>query len=321
MTAGRESGPAAAASPLVSLIMAAWNPNPAWLREAVASALAQVGCRIELVVVDDGSDTPVADLLRGFEDARMRVLRVPHGRVSRARNAGIEVATGDYFRFVDCDDVIVSDSTAHLLALTGGENGVVAYGATLVCDQDLRPFAQIGSRLRGSAAEACLLNRFDTTIHSLLFPRRIVEEVGPWEPSIVVSQDWDYALRAFERAPVRGDDQIATHYRMHGAMNSRNLEEGIRGYGLVVERYFERHPERRGTRLERRAIALYHLFAAVHLATELHRRRDGWGHLRRALALDPLATARALPRHGAMPLMPAAHRVRRLLPARWRARS
>jgi O-antigen biosynthesis protein len=321
MTTERESEAATGRSPLVSLVMPAWNPNPTWLRQAVESALGQVGCRIELVVVDDGSDTPVAGLLREVEDERLRVLRVPHGRVSRARNAAIEASQGDYFRFVDCDDVVLPDSTAHLLALADGEDGVITYGATLVCDEDLRPFALIGSTLQGSAAESCLLNRFDTTIHSLLFPRRIVEEIGPWEPSIVVSQDWDYALRAFERAPVRGDRHVATHYRMHSAMNSRNVEEGIRGYRLVVDRYFERHPEQRGTRLQRRATALYHLFAAVHLASELRRRREAWVHIRRALALDPVTTARALPRHGAMPLMPAAHRLRRLLPRRWRPRS
>jgi glycosyltransferase involved in cell wall biosynthesis len=304
-------------SPLVSLVMPAWNPNPAWLREAVASALGQVGCEIELIVVDDGSEPAVETLLAGLEDDRLRLLRVPHGRVARARNAGIAVARGDYFRFVDSDDVVLPDSTAHLLALAGGGDLVVAYGATLACDEELRPHSLIGSRLQGSAAESCLLNRFGTTIHSLLFPRRIVEEIGPWEPSIVVSQDWDYALRAFEVAPVRGDRRVATYYRMHPGMNSSNVEEGIRGYRLVVERYFERHPEQRGGRLERRATALFHLFAAVQLATRLRRYRASLGHARRAFALDSVAALSALPRHGAMPLQPAARRVRRLLPRRW----
>ena len=316
MTLERESE-ARTPTPLVSLVMPAWNPNPAWLRQAVASALGQEGCEIELIVVDDGSDTPVEDLLDGLEDERMRVLRVPHGRVSSARNAGIEVARGDYFRFIDCDDVILSDSTSHLLALVGGEDHVIAYGATLACDEELQPLSLIASTLQGRVAESCLLNRFATTIHSLLFPRPIVEEIGPWEPSIVVSQDWDYSLRAFERAPVRGDRRIATYYRMHAGMNSRNVEEGIRGYRLVVDRYFERHPEQRGERLHRRAAALFHLFAAVQLATTLRRYRASVGHVRRALALDPVMALAALPRHGAMPLMPTAHLVRRLLPRRW----
>jgi glycosyltransferase involved in cell wall biosynthesis len=305
-----------ATPPLVSLVMPAWNPDPVWLRQAVDSALGQEGCSVELIVVDDGSQTPVEDLLDGLRDERLQLLRVPHGRVSRARNAGIEAARGDYFRFIDCDDVILPTSTAHLLSLARGDDDVVAYGATLACDENLQPLALIASSLQGRAAESCLLNRFATTIHSLLFPRRVVEEIGPWEPSIVVSQDWDYALRAFERATVRGDRCVVTHYRMHGRMNSRNVEEGIRGYRLVVDRYFERHPEQRSRRLYRQAIALFHLFAAVQLATKLHRYRTAAGHFGRAFALDPLAALAALPRHGAMPLLPAAHRIRRLLPRR-----
>ena len=309
-----------ARSALVSLVMPAWNPNPMWFRQAVRSALGQEGCDIELIVVDDGSDTPVAEILDGIEDNRMKLLRVPHGRASRARNAGIEAARGDYFRFIDCDDVVLADSTAHLLALAGDDD-VVAYGATLACDEELRPLALIASSLQGRAAETCLLNRFATTIHSLLFPRRVVEEIGRWEPSIVVSEDWDFALRAFERVPVRGDRRIATHYRTHSAMLSRNAEEGIRGYRLVVDRYFERHAEQRGGKLHRRAIVLFHLFAAVQLATTLRRYRASLDHVRRALLLDPVATLAALPRHGAMPLMPAVHRVRRLVPRRWLRRS
>ena len=317
MTAA-DSGCRGEQAPLVSLVMPAWNPHPAWLREAVDSALGQTDCEIELIVVDDGSDTPVAELLEGLEDDRLQVLRVPHGRVARARNAGVEAASGSWFRYIDCDDVIVADSTAHLLSVAAGDQGVIAYGATLVCDEQLRPQSTISTRIQGRVAEACLLNRFATTIHSLLYPRAVVEDIGPWEPSIVVSQDWDYALRAFERADVRGDQRVATHYRMHPRMNSLNVPEGIRGYRLVVDRYFERHPEQRGRRLHRRADALYHLFAAVQLATNLRRYRAALAHLGRAVRRDPATTLAALPRHGAMPLMPAGGRLRRLLAPRSR---
>ncbi|MFO7573287.1 MAG: glycosyltransferase [Gaiellaceae bacterium] len=293
------------ASPLVSLIMPVWQPRPDWLRAAVGSALGQTGCAIELVVVDDGCEVPVAELLADVEDERMRVLRVPHGRVSRARNAGIEAAGGGWFRFIDHDDVIVSDSTAHLLALAGADDRVVTYGATVVCDRELRPVSTITSSSQGRVAEECLLGRFDTTIHSLLFPRTIVEQIGPWEPSIVVSQDWDYALRAFEVAEVRGDQRVATRYRTHEAMNSRDVRRGIEGYELVVRRYFERHPEARKTALERRARAGFHLFAAIQSAARLREYRSAFLHVLRASALDPMGTAVALRKHGAMPLKPA----------------
>ena len=63
----------------VSLVLAAWNPRRDWLLEAVASALAEQEVRLELIVVDDGSEIPVGELLAEVEDERLRVLRVPHG--------------------------------------------------------------------------------------------------------------------------------------------------------------------------------------------------------------------------------------------------
>jgi O-antigen biosynthesis protein len=300
------------ASPLVSLIMPVWSPRIDWLRAAVESALAQTGCSVELVVVDDGCETPVADVLSDVVDERMLVVRVSHGRVSRARNAGIEVARGSWIRFVDYDDVIVEDSTSHLLALADGDDRVITYGATAVCDEDLRPLSVVASDLQGHVARACLLGRFDTTIHSLLFPRRIVDEIGPWEPAIVVSQDWDYALRGFELAAVRGDQRIATFYRTHGGMNSRDVRQGVNGYRLVVERYFERHPDERGRALERSARAGFHLFAAVQGATRLREPSTALRHLGRALVLDPITLLRGLGRNGAMPLRPGRARLRAL---------
>jgi glycosyltransferase involved in cell wall biosynthesis len=297
-------------SPLVSLIMPVWSPRQEWLRAAVESALAQTGCAVELIVVDDGCELPIADVLSGVDDERLRIVRVPHGRVSRARNAGIELARGSWIRFIDYDDVIVEDSTSHLLALADGDERVITYGATAVCDEGLRPLSVVASDLQGRVAEPCLLGRFDTTIHSLLFPRAVVDDIGPWEPAIVVSQDWDYALRGFEVAEVRGDRRIATYYRTHGAMNSRDVEQGVNGYRLVVDRYFERHPDDRGRQLERRARVGFHLFATMQCVTRLRRPGAALRHLGRAFALDPVASLRGLGRYGVMPLRPGGSRLR-----------
>jgi len=297
-------------SPLVSLIMPVWSPRPEWLRAGVESVLAQTGCAVELIVVDDGCEPPVAEYLSDVEDERLRIVRVPHGRVSRARNAGIEVARGSWIRFVDYDDVIVVDSTSHLLALADGNDRVITYGATAVCDENLRPLSVVASDLQGRVAEACLLGRFETTIHSLLFSRAVVDDIGPWEPAIVVSQDWDYALRGFEVAEVRGDGRIATYYRTHSGMNSRDVNEGVNGYRMVVDRYFERHPDERGQTLERRARVGFHLFATMQSATRLRRPGAALRHLGRAFALDPVESLRALGRYGVMPLRPGGSRLR-----------
>jgi glycosyltransferase involved in cell wall biosynthesis len=272
---------------LVSLIMPVWNPHPDWLADAVTSALEQRDCAVELIVVDDGSDEPVADLLAKASDSRLTVLRTEHRGASSARNAGLAVARGTLVRFVDSDDVITERSTAHLLELMGDDEDVITYGSTVVCDASLRPLATTATDVQGSAVVPCLLNRFAVSIHSLLFPRSVIDAAGPWEPSLTVSEDWDFVLRTLEHAHVRGDREVATFYRTHEEMSSRDLAAGIHGYRRVVERFFERHPEQRGSALERKATAEWNLFAAEHLLTRCREYSAGVGHLQRALPVRP----------------------------------
>ncbi|MEO6089370.1 MAG: glycosyltransferase, partial [Umezawaea sp.] len=170
----------------VSLIMPVWRPNPAWLHEAVASALDQTGVDLELVVVDDGNDDPVAGLLADVADPRLRHVRIPHAGVSAARNAGLEVAGADLVRFVDADDVLDPGSTARLRHLTSA--ATIGYEDTVVCDEQLRPRSRISSRLSGDVVTVCLLGQFDTRHVSMLFPRAVVERAGPWDPTLRVAE-------------------------------------------------------------------------------------------------------------------------------------
>ena len=279
-------------TPQVSLVMPVWRPVGDWFRQAVESALGQTGCTVELIVIDDGNETPLAP----FRDERVQLLRIEHGGQSAARNAGIASANGRYIRFIDSDDVLEPGSTARLLALIAGLADVIAHGATVVCDEELNPLKTIASTLEGDVREACLLGRFSVRHESLLFPRQVVERAGRWEDGFVVSADWDFTLRALEHATVRADPAPATYYRRHA--QSMTGVAGIAGGEAdrrrIIERYFERHPEERGGSLERRAYAELYLDRAFAYA-RANRRWTAWNRLARAARRRPMTAMRALP--------------------------
>jgi glycosyltransferase involved in cell wall biosynthesis len=245
----------------VSFVMPAWRPRAHWLLAAVQSVLDEPGCDLELLVVDDGNPEPVENMLACVRDDRLRVIRIEHGGQCAARNAGIGEATGTHVRFVDCDDVVVRGGTAHLIALGEAGDGVISYGATELCDERLEPVGILACDVQGAAEIECLFDRFPIQTQPILFPRRVVDAAGPWDISINVMADWEWQLRAFEHAPVRGDQQIVYRYRRHG--------EGIQGHTRnqecelvhrrIIAGYFERHPEQLGGAFERRARASPHL--------------------------------------------------------------
>jgi glycosyltransferase involved in cell wall biosynthesis len=271
---------------VVSLVMAAWRPREDWLRAAVDSALGQTGCDLEVVVVDDGSPEPVAELLSPVHDPRLRVVRAEHGGECAARNRGFAEARGEYIRFIDADDVLEPASTSRLLVLNDGRDDVIAYGATCVCDADLRPLWKMVSRVQGAALEACLLGRFTVRVFSMLFPRRVVQLAGEWDGAFRVSHDWDFVLRALEHAAVRGDEETATLYRKHPAAATTDVAAGEAGARRAIDKYFERHPEQRTTRLGRRVDARLDAIAARVLLSR-GRRREAASRLGSALRRDP----------------------------------
>lgn len=241
--------------------MPVWNPRRDWFLHAVATALGQEGCSFELLVVDDGSPEPAEGLLAGLSDPRLRVLRVEHGGPSHARNAGIAAARGRLIRFIDADDAYEPDSTARLAKLVGDADDVIAYGQTVFCDEELRPVWTMSSRLEGDVVEKAVLARFPPRIQSLLFPRRVVDAAGGWDPTFPVCGDLDFIVRALEHAHARCDPNVATYYRKHGGSVSSDIVKGEEGGWRVVESYLERHPERRRA-VERRAAAARHTTAA-----------------------------------------------------------
>jgi glycosyltransferase involved in cell wall biosynthesis len=284
-------------SPLVSLVMTVWKPRPDWFLEAVRSALGQRGCHLELVVIDDGSPDPVESLLQGIHDPRMRVVRVPHGGLSHARNAGVEAARGDRVRFIDGDDILEPESTARLLSLIGSDDDVFSYGASLVCDEELRPVWKLASSRQGDVEVASLLGRFTVRPHTLMFPRRVLERTGRWDESFDAAEDWDFITRVAEHARARGERRVATYYRRHGASFTGNvassMERAERSARKVVDHYFQRHPGKRGTRLERLAEARLHAIAARRHLTQ-GQRKEALRRCRHAFRLDPRAVGHEL---------------------------
>jgi glycosyltransferase involved in cell wall biosynthesis len=273
---------------LVSLIMPALSPNPAWLKQAIESALAQTGCEVELVLVDDGSPRPVAELIDPALRSRIETLRIPHAGPGPARDAGVASSRGAWVRFVDADDVFPAESTARLLALGEGSVARIACGATRWCDERLRPHFDWIAGCGADPVKRLLLLRANVMLPAALFPREVVEAAGPWASDIGVSEDWEFMLRAFELAPVVETSKVVALYRQHQGSTSRDRRASWEGTQKAVERYFERHPDQRHGRLGRQVDAMKTLIAA-----ELERPGAPWRDSRfwRTLLREPSSVA------------------------------
>ena len=80
----------------------------ATLDRCVASIVGQTFSDLEVILVDDGSSDRSPQLCDEWaaKDSRVRVIHKTNGGLSDARNAGLDVATGDFVTFVDSDDYL-----------------------------------------------------------------------------------------------------------------------------------------------------------------------------------------------------------------------
>lgn len=92
---------------MITVIIPVYNAAP-YLPACLDSVLSQTCRDIEVIVVDDGSTDGSGDICDDYacRDARVTVFHQPNGGPSAARNKGLEVASGKYIAFIDCDDVV-----------------------------------------------------------------------------------------------------------------------------------------------------------------------------------------------------------------------
>lgn len=92
------------AFPQVSVVTPTYN-RAAVVGRAITSVLNQTFSDLECIVVDDGSTDQTVPLVEGFQDPRLRLVRLPaNGGPSLARNVGIQAACGELIAFLDSDD-------------------------------------------------------------------------------------------------------------------------------------------------------------------------------------------------------------------------
>lgn len=91
--------------PMISVVVPVYNVEP-YLKQCVDSLLGQTYSNIEIILVDDGSTDGSSMMCDEYSQQHDEV-KVIHQRnqgLSAARNAGLEIATGEYITFVDSDD-------------------------------------------------------------------------------------------------------------------------------------------------------------------------------------------------------------------------
>lgn len=123
-------------SPKISVIMPIYNVEN-FVGEAVQSVLNQSLTDFELICVDDGGSDRSMEIVRGFNDPRIRIVSQFNRGLAGARNSGIEHSRAAFVALLDSDDVWHKDKLMHhYIHLTANPDIGVSYAGSRMIDRD-----------------------------------------------------------------------------------------------------------------------------------------------------------------------------------------
>lgn len=179
-------------SPLVSVIVCSYNRH-SYLNRALESVLDQDTVNFEVIVVDDGSDSPIQ--LSLFSQTQVRLIRVEHGGVGAARDAGLSSARGTYVAYCDDDDIWKPNHLSTLLNYVTEHPEVdVVYA-----DSEWIKAGQPSSVPYSVDYDVTLLGYSNYIFASDVLHRAdAAKEAGGFDRSLQAYEDWDLWLRMSE---------------------------------------------------------------------------------------------------------------------------
>ncbi len=249
-----------ASSPLVSIIVPVYNVEP-YLRRCLDSLCNQTYQNLEIICVNDGSTDNSLSILREYEstDGRIRVVDKPNGGVSSARNAALDIATGDWVTAVDPDDYLELDTYSITMSHAEDEVDLIVYGVKFEVE------AGSGLEAKVKSLHTWANLRLDGAKHSLtpdcypaggwylwnkLYRRSIIEAHAlRLDESISYNEDFCFHLRycIHARQAFYCREELYVYFQ-HGASvinTNTNLSRRCESYLKSVTNVLDAHAELR----------------------------------------------------------------------------
>ncbi len=201
---------------LVSCIVPVYN-GELYLREALDSILAQTYRPLEIIVADDGSTDGTPDVVASY-GRQVRYAWQPNTGPGASRNLGLSMAQGDFFAFLDADDLWNPEKLAHQMAR------FQARPELEMCVTHIQNFwipelHEEAARFRGHRRAQALPGYVTTT---LLARRTLFDKVGLFNPAFQHVHDSEWFVRVNEQGMVTELlPEVLAYRRLHHTNRTR----------------------------------------------------------------------------------------------------
>jgi glycosyltransferase involved in cell wall biosynthesis len=218
---------------MVSVILPVYNCER-YVKDAIESILDQTYKNFELIVVDDGSTDNSIKIIERFRSSSVKIIRQENLGAGAARNSGLEIAGGEYFAFLDSDDLWLGNKLELQM------EQIVQPGAPDMIFGYVKEFSGGNPALtHAPLADAQSLRGIHPI--SILVSRENFMRVGLFNPIFTVGEfiDW-YARAKNQKLSELMMPEILAYRRVHEGNLDRLKRNNINQYASVLKAALDR---------------------------------------------------------------------------------
>jgi len=230
--------------PLVSVVIPNFNYGE-YLREAIASVVAQTYSKWEIIVIDNFSTDNSEDVCREFGlGERLRFIQYKNdGILAKARNVGIKLSGGQIIAFLDSDDTWRPGKLEKSVSTIASGADVTYHGVNVIDGASRKKlFPRKSRRLKAPVVSDLLLRGNALVNSSAVVSKRILEELGGLDESQQLAGAEDYHL--WLRISTQTNRFIFTpgllgSYREHPKSFTKSKNTAVQSYGSALKGFLD----------------------------------------------------------------------------------
>jgi glycosyltransferase involved in cell wall biosynthesis len=212
---------------LVSVVIPAYN-SAAFLPRTLNSVLEQTYHNFEVLVVDDGSTDDTQGVVQSYaKDSRICYIYQKNGGAPSAKNAGAQMAKGEFVLFLDADDLLSRDAIEKMYKAFSQSQAAWGNIGVLKLDGE-KKILRHATTPEGDMVMAILDDDFVTRCP--FYPRSEFLGIGMFDTNFPIREDWDINIRMIRAGKpyVVIDEPLYLYSRIEGSLTTGNRRKVLR---------------------------------------------------------------------------------------------
>lgn len=216
-------------NPEISVIIPTFNRGNL-IENSIKSVLNQTFNKIEILIIDDGSNDNTKDIIKNIDDKRIKYLKLRKNKgACNARNVGIKKAKGEYIAFQDSDDLFYPYKLEKQLKNLINKNSSLDFCKIKIFYKDVYYYIIPGNStekriINGSIFEELISHGNFISTQAILAKKDILQKYM-FDPILPRLQDYDLILRMAQKIKISFTREVLVDIHIQNDSISKSREK------------------------------------------------------------------------------------------------